>query len=228
MNTNKLLRFASIFYSLAAGEELPADSDDLKTVLSNIEGLETYGARKKYAEANLGHLSSGSSRITYLTKDKNVIKLAKADKGIAQNSAEVEAGSKCESKYINKTLDNAKDFSWIKVPFCNKITEKDFKGMTKIDFNDFGEAIRYALKEISGNSDKKKPKKYDETAKSEIFKDITSCGKACDLMPGDIARISSFGEKDNHPILLDLGLSKKVFSDHYEDSESSYDDTSST
>lgn len=228
MNTNKILRFANIFYSLAASEELPANSDDLKIVLENIEGLETFGARIKYAESNLKHLSSGSSRVTYLTKDKAVIKLAKNEKGLAQNAAEVKAGTKCESKYINKTLANAKDFSWIKVPFCNKITEKDFKDITKIDFNDFGEAIRYALKEISGNSDKKKPKNYDETNKSDLFKDIIRCGKACDLMPGDIARISSFGEKDNHPVLLDLGLSKKVFSDHYEESGSSYDDTSST
>ncbi len=63
MDTNKLLRFANMFYSLAAAEELPPNSDDLKTVLSNVEKLETYAARKKYAEANLKHLSSGSSRI---------------------------------------------------------------------------------------------------------------------------------------------------------------------
>ena len=88
MHPNKLLRFANMFYSLAAGEELPPNSDDLKVVLSNLEQLETYAARKKYAESNLKHLSSGSSRIVYLTPRKTIVKLAKNDKGIAQNKAD--------------------------------------------------------------------------------------------------------------------------------------------
>src|SRR6185369_16062136 len=111
MNPNKLLRFANLFYSLAAGEELPSDSDDLKVVLSNIEGLETYNARKNYAERNLKHLSSGSSRIVYLTPSKTIIKLAKNDKGIAQNKAEANPAMK--SKYLNKIINCAKNYSWL-------------------------------------------------------------------------------------------------------------------
>ena len=49
MNLNKLLRFATMFQSLAEGEELPEDSDNLQVILKNLEGLETYNARKKYA-----------------------------------------------------------------------------------------------------------------------------------------------------------------------------------
>jgi|HubBroStandDraft_5_1064220.scaffolds.fasta_scaffold85201_1 hypothetical protein len=220
MRPNKLLRFANIFYSLASGEELPANSSDLKTVLANLEKLETYAARKKYAEANLEHLSSGSSRITYLTPDKTVIKLAKNDRGLAQNKEEVAANSKCNSKYLNKVLKNVSNYYWIEVPFLDKITEKKFKEMTGIDFDDFGEALRYSLRSISGNTDKEKPSDYEEITKSDLFKEISDIGKKLDLMPGDLARVSSYGIKDNHPVLADVGLTKNVYEAFYESSSS--------
>jgi hypothetical protein len=219
MNANKLLRFATIFYSLASGEELPKDSKDLPTILKNISDLETYTARKNYAENNLEHLSSGSSRIVYLTNKKTIIKMAKNDKGIAQNKAEISA-SKVNSKYLNKALSHADNYSWIEVPFLEKITEKDFKEMTDIDFNDFSEAIRFSLKKISGNTDTEKPENYDDVVKSSFFNDIVDIGKKLDLMPGDLARISSFGKKDGHPVLIDVGLTSVIFKDFYEDDDS--------
>jgi hypothetical protein len=219
MNANKLLRFATIFYSLASGEELPKDSKDLPTILKNISDLETYTARKNYAENNLEHLSSGSSRIVYLTNKKTIIKMAKNDKGIAQNKAEISA-SKVNSKYLNKALSHGDNYSWIEVPFLEKITEKDFKEMTDIDFNDFSEAIRFSLKKISGNTDTEKPENYDDVVKSSFFNDIVDIGKKLDLMPGDLARISSFGKKDGHPVLIDVGLTSVIFKDFYEDDDS--------
>jgi len=217
MNANKILRFANIFYSLAAEEELPTNSDDLKTVLGNLEKLETYNARKKYAEANLEHLSSGSSRIVYLTKNKTVVKLAKNDKGLQQNEAEREASAKCHSKFLNKVLNYAKDYSWVEVPFLEKITEKEFEEMTGQKFSDFGDAISYGLRDISGSSDKKEPKNFKEVQKSEIYKEIKDIGHSCKLLPGDLSRISSFGEKDGHPVLLDAGLTLKIWEQFYEE-----------
>jgi uncharacterized protein YpmB len=219
MNANKLLRFSNMFYALATSEELPENSTDLPTVLKNIERLETYQARKNYAEKNLEHLSSGSSRIVYLAPDKTIIKVAKNDRGIAQNEAENNT-SKLDSKYLNKILRCSKHYAWIEVPFLDKITEKEFKNMTNIDFKDFGEAIRFSLKTISGNTEAEKPKNYDEICKTPFFREISKIGKKLDLMSGDIARISSFGQKDGHPVLIDVGLTKKVFEDFYEDSSS--------
>lgn len=218
MNVNKLLRFANMFYSMAAGEELPPDSDDLGTVLSNIEKLETYNARKKYAERNLKHLSSGSSRIVYLTPGKTIVKLAKNDKGIAQNKAE--ANPKMKSKYLNEILGCAKNYAWCETHYLDKITEKEFEDMTDISFNDFGEAIRYGLKNVSGNTDKEKPENFDQVAKSDIYKEMKDIGEKFKLLPGDMARISSWGTKDGRPILIDAGLTRDIFDEYYEDSSS--------
>jgi hypothetical protein len=218
MHVNKLLRFATMFQSLAAGEELPPNSKDLAVVLRHLEELETYHARVKYAEANLEHLSSGSSRVVYLTNKKTVIKLAKNDKGIAQNK--VEADPKMKSKHLNTILSHAKNCAWIETNYLDKITEKEFEKMTGIKFEDFGLAIRYGLKSVSGNTDKEKPENFDEVSKSDIYKELRDVGSANKLMPGDMARISSWGTKDGRPVLIDAGLSKDVFADYYEDSSS--------
>ena len=218
MNVNKLLRFANMFYSLAAGEELPSDSDDLKTVLSNIENLETYTARKNYAERNLKHLSSGSARIVYLTPGETIVKLAKNDKGIAQNKAE--ANPEMKSKYLNKILSCAKNFAWCEVPYLEKITEKQFEEMTGLKFNDFGDAIRYGLKDISGNADKEKPENFDKVAQSDIYKELKDIGEKFKLLPGDMARISSWGSKDGRPVLIDAGLTRDIYDEFYEESSS--------
>ena len=218
MHPNKLLRFANMFYSLAAGEDLPPNSDDLKVVLSNLEQLETYAARKKYAESNLKHLSSGSSRIVYLTPRKTIVKLAKNDKGIAQNKAE--ANPEMKSKYLNQVLGCAKNYSWMETHYLEKITEKEFEEMTGLKFDDFGEAIRYGLRDVSGNTDKEKPENFSEVEKSDIYKEVKSVGEKFKLMPGDLARISSWGTKDGRPVLIDAGLTKNVYEDFYEDSSS--------
>lgn len=218
MNANRLLRFATSFHSLAEKEELPENSKDLSTVLKNLEKLDTYNARKKYAEINLKHLSSGSSRIVYESKDGTIIKLAKNDKGIAQNKAE--ANPKMKSKYLNEIIKHADNYSWIETHYLDKITVKDFKKMTGLDFEDFGQSIRYGLRHVSGNIDKEKPKKFDEVAKSEIYKELKEIGNKFHLMPGDLARISSWGAKDKHPTLIDAGLTKEVFEDFYESDSS--------
>jgi len=218
MNVNKLLRFATLFHSLAMEEKLPENSKDLKTVLKNIEGLETYTARKEYAERNLKHLSSGSSRIVYLTPSKTIVKLAKNDKGIAQNKAE--ANPEMKSKFLNEIIGHAKNDSWIETHFLDKITTKDFEEMTGLNFDDFGEGIRYGLKDVSGNSDMEKPKNFDKVEKSDIYKEMKRIGEKFKLMPGDLARISSWGTKDGRPVLIDAGLTSEVYADYYEDSSS--------
>jgi len=216
MNINRLLKIARNFELLAIAEkeELPENSKDKKVILKNIEELTTYDARKKYAEKNFKHLSSGSSRIVYLTKDKTVVKLAKNDKGIAQNKAEVK-NLKIKSKYLNDILDFAKNYSWVETPYLNKLTEKQFEKITGINFGDFGDSLRYALKSISG-SKIEKPENYNEIAKSEIFKELRDFGKKCRLMAGDLAKISSYLVKDNHPVLIDAGLTKKIFDEFYD------------
>ena len=201
-----LLSNIYLFYSFATKE--------LRNVLHEIEGMETYKDRIDYAEKNLDHLSSGSSRIVYKSPDGTIVKLAKNDKGIAQNKAE--ANPEMKSKYLNEIIDHADNFSWIETHFLDKITVKEFEEMTHLDFDDFGKAIKYGLKDVSEDSNTK-PKKFADVEKSDIYKEMKKIGEKFKLMPGDIARISSWGTRDGKPVLIDAGLTKKVYEEFYED-----------
>ena len=125
-----------------------------------------------------------------------------------------------KSKFLNEIIDYSKDYNWIQTHFLEKIKASDFKEMTGIDFNDFGDSISYGLKNVSDSPDKKKPDSFNEVSKSEIYKEMDKIGKKFKLMPGDLSRISSWGIKDDHPVLIDAGLTKDIYEDFYEDSSS--------
>lgn len=210
MNVEQLVRRANLFYKLAAGDSSSAE------ILKKLSEFETFTDRVDYAEDKMEHLSSGSSRVIYVMPDDTVLKLAKNERGVAQNIAE--ANPKMKSKFINKTLKADKDGLWKTSPYLDKITEKEFEKMVGATFEDFGEAIEYGLKGVTKNSGEKEPKGFSKVEKLDLYKDLVKLGKKFKLMPGDIARISSWGKVDNHPCLLDSGLTKEIYDEFYEKS----------
>jgi hypothetical protein len=201
MRYNNILKLANVFYSIA--------TDSLNNILKEISNLETFQDQVDYAEKKLDHLSSGSSRIVYKTSDGTAIKLAKNNKGLAQNEAE--AKLKLKSDYINKVIKSDKNFKWIEVPLLEKITEKEFEELTSFKFKDFEKAMGVEI-----SSKKTKPKNFDDISKSELFKDMVKACKKHNLLYGDIVRISSWGQKNNKPILIDAGLTKKIYEEYYD------------
>lgn len=213
MANDFLLKMADKFFSLAATkEELPENSDDQKTILKNLEKLETFAARVKYAEKNLKRLGAGSSRVVFVLPDENILKLAKNDRGIEQN--EVESNPKMKSKILNKILGKAKNHAWIITQYLDKIKEKEFEEMTGINFKDFGSAISYGLQDVADTT-RKKPKCFDEVSDSFVYKELERLGEKFSLLPGDMIRISSWGCRDGHPVLIDAGLTKAIFDKYY-------------
>jgi len=207
-----LIKMAEKFCQAAEKEELPEDSDNQNTILKNLEKLETFAARVKYAEKNLKRLGAGSSRVVFVLPDENILKLAKNDRGVAQNK--VESNPKMKSKILNKILGKAKNHAWIITQYLDKIKESEFEEMTDINFKDFGKAIGYGLQDVADTT-KKKPKCFDEVSKSFVYKELERLGEKFNLMPGDMSRISSWGTRDGHPVLIDAGLTKEIFDEFY-------------
>ena len=224
MQHHNLLKLASAFYSIASTEKLPPNSDNLSTITKNLDNLCFFKSRIEYCEKNLEHLSSGSSRIVYKTSKNTVIKLAKNEKGISQN--EVEASAKTKSKHVNPVLSHSKNYFWIEVPLLEKITTKEFEALCDLSFEDFSKSLEYGLKHLE-HSSQKKPSKFDSISKSSLYKNIFDVAKKLNLLPGDLTRISSWGTKNKVPVLIDVGLSRKVYEEHYS-SSSSGDSTKST
>ena len=180
----------------------------IEEILNQLSSLETFKDRIDYAEKHLEHLSSGSSRLIYKLPDGRVLKLAKNEKGIAQNK--VEANPKMKSKYINPTIRSDKNGIWKLSPYLNKITEKEFEKLTDVNFKEFGKALEHKINKES------KPGDYDKISKLDLFKELVRLNKDFDILIGDMIRISSWGTKDDLPILLDTGLSEKIWDKFYD------------
>jgi hypothetical protein len=56
--------------------------------MESFKQLKTFAERIRYCEEHLSKIGAGSSRIVYKIDDEKVLKLAKNNKGIAQNEAE--------------------------------------------------------------------------------------------------------------------------------------------
>lgn len=210
-----ILKLASTFESLASSsgkEKIPKKTSDMKEFINNLNKLESFSAKKEYCEKCLEQLSSGSSRVVFKYSKDTVLKLAFNDKGIAQNKAE--ASIKDDSKYINKVTKTSEDFSWIMTPLANKITERQFFDITGINFKEFGEVVKYIMRELS-TKERPKPESFEELKDENIVKEITDIGLKHKLMPGDIARISSWKVIDDTPVLVDLGLTQEIYKKFY-------------
>ena len=203
MLPDKILKIASYFYSLA--------TDDIK---SSLDSLESFKDRIELAEKKLKHLSSGSSRIVFLTSRGTVIKLAKNKKGLAQNKAE--SNPKMKSKFLNKILDKSPKHFWLEVNFIDKINPDQFKKILGFDFEDFKKTLRFLI-----GKNKSKPNKFNKIKELDLVKDMVRLCEDFDLVSGDIVRISSWGEKDGNLILIDSGLTRKIYETYYDSNSSS-------
>lgn len=209
VNYAKSIELSELFLRLA--------SKSNKDILKKIESLETFKDRIDFAEKNLKHLSSGSARTIYDLGNGKVLKLASNEKGLAQNESEWKVKDK--SKYINRTTSKGKDFIWITAPLAQKLTEREFQDLTNLSFKDFGECIKYMMRELS-TKERKKPENFEDIKDHDLIKDVVKIGLKHKMLPGDIARISSWKQRNGVPVLVDLGLSSKIYKEYYSSSSS--------
>jgi len=108
------------------------------------------------------------------------------------------------------------DNLWLIVEKANKITKKEFEKLTGVDFLEFGNTLRYELANRESNYVPwSKPEDYEEIIDNEFFHDIIDMSINFDFPSGDFEKISSYGEIDNNPVAVDVGLSKDVYKEFY-------------
>ena len=201
MKFNKILKLAELLEKLATSAN----------ILESISQADNFSSKLEIAEKNYKHLSQGSSRAILIVPPGQCLKVAKNEKGIAQNLQEAKIP---KSKYINGVVKSSKDGSWIICKLLEDLTEKKFEELTNINFKDFSKCIKYELQDIAETS-KSKPSNFNSINKKDIFKEIVKVAKKYKLLPGDIGRISSWKLDKNTPKLVDCGLTRKIYDKYY-------------
>lgn len=185
--------------------------------LREFENMNNFTARKRYADQHLEKIGTGSARIVYAIDDAHVLKLAKNKKGVAQNGVETDGYLQQNySTILASVVESHPDDLWIISERAKKINKSKFKQLTGYSFDDFASVLRDRVYEIEGRrgyigSYKGKEDILDD----EFFNEIVDMTVSMDMEVGDFTRISSYGEIENDPVVIDTGLTKEVYKEHY-------------
>jgi predicted nucleotidyltransferase len=185
--------------------------------LNKFKKLKSFKERVDYCNSTLTKLGAGSSRIVYLVDDKTVLKLAKNQKGIAQNKVEIGASDKYYSNVTAEVYESDDNSLWLEMELAKPINKTRFKEILGYSVEDFGKWVT----NFWNVNNRKKPyyildKQVEEIInESEFANSVFSFIQDYGLSVGDLGRISTYGEFDGEVKIIDYGLDDDVLSNYY-------------
>jgi len=183
--------------------------------MDEFKQLRSFAERFRYCKQRLEYISSGSGRYVFGIDEEKVLKLAKNQKGVAQNEQEYDM-SNSVPYIVAKVFDADDNYLWIEMERVNKITIKQFEILTGLNFREFQQAIRHHDLVTVNNKAKFSVPSYDEMWENEFFMDIADLIGSYDMPSGDLMRINSYGVNKRGEIkLIDAGLSSDIYDNYY-------------
>ncbi len=214
-NTEKRMGIEYQDYPKKELNEFTAEGFDLDEFLN----IRSFAGQVRYANSKLTRIAQGSARIIFEIDDKTVLKLAKNEKGIAQNEVEESLSNDymVPEDIIAKVLEADEKDRWLVMERAKKIGKVRFRQlMDGIDIEDFYDYIRMHTDNRPGIRREMDPGIEEKLNENEFAQDLIEMIHNFDIEIGDFGRISSFGEIDGRLVITDYGLTKEVFKKHYD------------
>jgi len=186
--------------------------------MEKFKSTKSFAERARYCGSALTRISSGSSRIIYKIDDKRVLKLAKNERGIAQNS--VESDQMLNQWYgdiIAKRLEFDDDDKWIVSEYAKRVGPKRFEQLLGVTID---QLFAY-LCELHPEKTKvqfivnDKTREVLDVDNNEFMYDLNDMIGNWDMPIGDFSKLSTFGEINGKLVVTDYGLTKQVYDTHY-------------
>jgi len=197
--------------------------DEFLDFLKYFEEIKSFAGKFRSANENLTRIGSGSGRIVFDIDGDKVFKLAKNQKGVAQNEAEINIGTDYYAQSIvTKVYEYADNYFWIIAEKAKKVSEKRIKELTGIpSLNQLYQYLKNFESENKGGRaifsiESSVKESLDE---NEFIHDLLDLMNNYNVISGDLGRPSSYGEvlRDGQPtiVVTDYGLSDEVYNTHY-------------
>lgn len=212
------------------GEDYPTTFDR-----ERFKTLRKFTERIKYCEQNLQRISSGTSRIVYKIDNEKVLKLAKNQKGLAQNQTEIDWGHDYYFEDIlAHTFDNDEKALWVEMELARKVTKDSFKSILGYSLEDLAIYLKYIdftnvrpdknLADMYGRmiknpEDETRVLDFDFWAEDNFATLMSEFMVNTKSPNGDFCRFSSYGLVKRHGkdqiVLIDFGLTGDVYGTYY-------------
>lgn len=208
---------------------LPADWDP-----AQYRQGTTFKQRLAYALERAKKLGTGSSRVATIIEYQGrptVLKIAKNQKGLAQNSVEasiLEDGYASQMGILIPLIDydeQNREPTWIHTEMAQKANERQLCSLMKCDnltqLVNYAEAItgrkRYlgtAQSYVEHMRQKGKSEQDIETM-SEYANKLAELKSSFDVELGDFTRAANWGLYQGNPIIVDVGFNSNVYDQYY-------------
>ena len=199
--------------------------------MQQMLSLPSYAARVRYCTNRLKKIGSGSARVVFAVDDEKVLKVAKNQKGVAQNQEEMQDWKQNYYDCFAKVYDASEDGIFLEMQAARKAKNSDFKRLTGYDFKVMEAWIDYTASLYRrAHGITYRDRSYDKLFDSEewdeglqnynLFASVHSylCDTCLDSV-GDMKRLSSWGvvseNGEERLVLIDFGLSDEVYSNYY-------------
>ena len=196
--------------------------------MESFKAIPSYAGKIKYCKETLGQqLGSGSSRMVFPIDDEKVLKLAKNQKGVAQNEAECDWWLQKIGLFA-KIYDYDEDYKWIEMQVARKARPTDFMRYYGYPFKVICAYVDY-VHSLYSRGYPWRDKEYDD-----LFEHIADTDEYYDSIfymlyeymantqlnaIGDLKRISSWGivseNGEERLVLIDYGLNDDVAQEFY-------------
>lgn len=198
--------------------------DEFLNFLEKFEEIKSFAGKIKSANENLTRIGSGSGRIVYDIDGEKVFKLAKNQKGTAQNEAEINIGTDYYTQSIvTKVYEYSEDYTWIIAEKAKKVSGKRIEELTGIPKLAL---LYYYLRNFESENKGGRaifgiePKIKEELNENEFVHELLDLMNNYNVISGDLGRPSSYGEvlRDGQPtiVVTDYGLNSNVYNTHYD------------
>lgn len=198
--------------------------------LQTLNSIKSFAGKLKYCKQMLGpSFGSGSSRIIFEIDDNKVLKLAKNQKGLAQNEFEEET-----SRYgdmVVKVFECADDYSWLIEENCLPAEEEDFEQILGMPFNKYCALVMYNYNKYCQPGNEAEyyslsPIECDRWINQLYNQDdggfipgVLRLMRDYELPCGDLTTITSYGmvKRNGKPqiVVIDSGLSQEIYDTYY-------------
>lgn len=170
-----------------------------------------------YAQSRLEEMGRGSARIVFALTSHRILKIAKNNKGLGQNEAEVNVYTNPKTKSIvSKIYDYDPDYLWIISELVKPFTEKDTTPIEKILGLGEQSMTWESFIQLVVHGKFKDIEEYGAGHQLEFAKALHALAKENQLIMGDLEKGDSWGvASDGRLVLIDYGFTEDVYSNHY-------------
>ncbi len=196
----------------------PEDKGFMRVITDHLDSLKSFASRKRYMDRGFPFLGAGSGRRVYYIGENRVIKIAKNDRGKAQN--EVESDSALHDWYgklLPSIYDTAPDNSWL---VCDKLVHvraRDFQSYFGVSMNTLFYYMEYRLDSHMGIHAMELIDQVDKDScdTNDKIQALLDAIVNFDLVFRDLTRKNAWGKLGDRLVLRDYGLTRYVWDEYY-------------